>query len=196
MTDDPNQLNRFSKRSPRLEFREVPVGCGGLVVRWASPAEHSSLVILLHCATESYQFNASLDGRDFYGTHPHLRVGPHVFGLELDKPNPAGGGGLVLCRMSVSGAELGEAGPEVFRSAPGDDWRYTTKPPPPEWIRSEFDASGWKRLAARPMPAPEYPWAYDHLTKLGVQALGPDEADDGRAVWIRRPFEVPAEEDR
>jgi hypothetical protein len=153
---------------------EVPAGCGGAVLRWASATSP--------CAVDAVVFGEAtlaIDGARLDTRRLEIAPGTHVLTLEAQSSRP------LLVTLSLPTRRSLES---TLTTRADGSWRFTRVEPPASWTTLAFDASEWPALVAVPTPAPTErvdAWRVEMQVEGGAVALGTSE--QGR-LWVRRVF--------
>jgi hypothetical protein len=203
-TDDLrlNTLNRFAKRSPRLALEEhghceVPAGCGGVVLRWASRDAGVFVVAYVSCPTPRGQRTTLyVDGRPLEASRVELAAGTHLLAVRLVPEALRTGTRAVvpfLCVVRQDAAIDRDDDATIFlRSSAAADIRLTTIEPGERWAMPGYDDGAWQRPAPLSFAVETLPerWRSFGLWLAESYGAEPLELPAAPTVWLRARFEV------
>lgn len=160
-----NTLHQLTKHSPRarldvLGHNVLPVGCGGVVLRWQDPQD--AWTALLRMSDVSETIDVWLDGEPVTTALVHLTPGPHTIAVRLEPLTEAQPFALAATSTDCQNTLL-------ISTQAGPDWRTHPLPPPEGWTDAEFDDAAWppspsgrSLVAARPRNGRNGAWQYEH----------------------------------
>jgi hypothetical protein len=199
-----HSLDRFRKRSGRLVLEqhssEVPVGCGGVVLRWRNP---QAAVPLSFSVYSPGKVTVLAGGLEITETGLDLPPGTHQVALAIEDVDLAGGLFMLVVwhdpKRYERLKELDGLKEVVWKvvSEPSGAWRATLDEPPPAWTQADFDESGWRGLTRkRANPRLDWrqqgAWQAHRCNDLGASFLMLDSKVKGEGkVWVRKRLVVP-----
>lgn len=190
-----NTFDRYVKRSDQLVLEsysscEVPLGCGGSILRWADPSEAMYFRLLTDFGDRKAK--VSLDGLELSDSRVKLTPGRHVLAIIFaSSPLP------LRLRLELA-YDKSHTAPEDHSRVPtatlatADDglWFGTDVAPRGPWMTSPVPDAGWTVLTRTAAPQRSKPfWGERTFEKIAAVGM---ESGPGMA-WVRRAFDVRAD---
>ncbi len=190
-----NTFDRYVKQSDRLVLEaysscEVPLGCGGAILRWIDPRQSIPLVIYRDFGDRGGK--VFIDGALHERPRLDLAPGSHVIALVFDSLDIALTFRLLLEYDKSHAVPSSRAKLPNARLATADDsrWYGTSSAPSGEWLTDTRDVEGWVSLRAMPPPTRSKDrWADHRLEK--IPSIGMTSKPG--TVWVRRVFTLDGE---
>src|SRR5262245_52700744 len=195
-----NSLDRFRKQPGRLVLEEyshceVPAGCGGVVLRWRSPA--AAVPVTVHLYTPA-PATCRIDGAELQTGRVELAPGPHAVALTLEQVDLLADYLLLFAAVhdpkerQTRPADVSERPMKVLTAADGT-WRFRLDPPASDaWTAADFDDRDWPALVKGATPGKGSPDAGTYqlarCVRLGAVGLRvPPPADAAkRPPWWKQ----------
>lgn len=187
-----NTLERYYKRSDRLVLEsysscEVPLGCGGSLVRWVDPEQALPLVVRADFGNR--KATVLLDGEEQKRSRFMVSPAKHVLALIFERSAQP-----LSFRLSLTYETDKVADKTRFKRpntivATADDgtWFATTTEPSEPWLTAPEVVPGFVSLRAMPPPRRDKDRWIDHRTEK-LPSIGMSTIES--MVWVRKVFSV------
>lgn len=193
-----NTLDRYHKRSDRLVLEsysscEVPLGCGGSLVRWVDPEQALPLVVRADFGDR--KATVLLDGEA--QKRPRIMVSPakHVLAVVFESsPLPLSFRlSLTYEREQVAAMTKFKLPSNVVATADDGTWFGTTTAPRGPWLTAPESVAGFVSLRAMPPPTRQKNrWVDQRVEKIPSIGMTTKEG----MAWVRKVFSVRIDDDR